>query len=323
MKNAFNFLTVLALCSSLLIFSCNQRNATEVEETPIPQGERLFSPNWELTEDLDGYEVTGLELSFNSYIIAATASGNLFRSKRNGDNWILAPAGNNAITIVHRSINNFMYAGTHSGELYYSNTNGRTWNLLRSFGDRINAIVTVKDSSIILGTLSGLYRSEDNAETWSLVANGIPSNLRIYSLIINNDGTILAGSNDGLYLSNDNGLNWSLSGFNETCYNFAQSYNSSLFAGTQNGVFRSDNKGKNWLQVGLANERIISLAVTNDVHIFAGTNGRGIFYSHNNGYDWTNFGLDNKNISTILEVRHLEMVFAGANNKVYRIATNK
>jgi len=323
MKKIFYFTNVTALGLSLLFFSCNQRNTTEVEQTLIPQGERLFSPKWELTKDLDGYEVTKLELSFNSYIIAATSSGNLFRSKSNGDNWILAPAGNNAITVIHRSIKTIMYAGTVPGELYYSNTNGRTWNLLRNFNDRINAIITANDSSLIVGTASGLYRSEDNTETWNLVSKGISSNQRIYSLIVLSDGNILAGSNEGLYLSIDNGISWSPSGFNEICYNFAQSYNSALFAGTQNGVFRSENKGKSWIQIGLVNEKILSLSVTNEIHVFAGTNGKGIFYSHNNGYNWTNFGLDNKTISTILDVRHLDMVFAGCGNKIYRISANQ
>jgi photosystem II stability/assembly factor-like uncharacterized protein len=311
------------VCFSFLLLSCNKRNTAEVEEPIIPIGEKFFNPNWELTEELDGYEVTTLQLSFNNYLIAATSRGNLFRSKTNGNNWIIAPAGNNAVTTIHLSNNNFMYAGTKSGEIYYSNTNGRTWNLLEIFGHRINAIITAYDSSLILGTLSGLFRSEDNAETWNPVTNGISPYSKIYSLIIPRSGKILAGTSDGLYFSQDNGTSWEKSDFSEVCYCFARSYNSALFAGTANGIFRSSDNGNNWIQTGFANEKIISLSVSKEINIFAGLNGKGIFYSPNNGYSWMSFGLDNKTVNAILDVWYQDMVFASAGNKVYRITAVK
>jgi photosystem II stability/assembly factor-like uncharacterized protein len=323
MKKKLYGLIIIALSLALSLFSCEPRNIVEAEVTPVPYGVRLFSPNWEQAENLDGYEVAALEQSFNSYIIAATSSGNLFRSKSDGDNWILAPAGNNPVTTVYRANVDFIFAGSDDGKLYYSNTNGRIWELLKSFTQTITSIVAAKNNSIILGTSSGLYISTDNVETWNLVTNGISPSLRIYSLITLRDGTVLAGTIDGLYRSTDNGLTWSQSELNETCYTFSQSYNSALFAGTQNGVFRSDDMGKTWFNTGLKEERIISIKVIRETHVFAGTNGKGIFYSHNNGYNWTYFGFDNQRIKSILDLGHLDMVIASAGNKVYRITAKK
>lgn len=318
MKNIFYFFTISVIC--LLFFSCNQRNTAEVDDTSIPPGEIIFNANWELTEELDGYKVTNLSMSFNNYIIATTSLGNVFRSKYRGEQWTLIPAANNSIATIYRSVKEYMYAGTSHGELYYSDTNGRSWLLLKTFDYGINAFVTANDTSLITGTSEGLYRLENNAETWNSISNGIPSTLKIYSLIILREGTILAGTSDGLYISKDNGISWNSSGFNEACYNFSQSFNGILFAGTQNGIFRSDNNGESWVQAGLANERIISLTVSKEKNLFAGTNNKGIYYSNNNGNTWIKFGLDNKAITTILYEQSSNMVFAGGDNKVYRLA---
>lgn len=320
MKKILIFSNIITLCSSVLFFSCEPRNVVEVEEQPLPQGERLFSPDWELTKELDGTDVNVLELSFNSYIIAASSSGNFFRSKNNGNDWTLIPAGNNPITAIHRSLN-YIFAGTHSGELYHSNSNGRSWEITENFSDRITSITTAKDKSILHTTLSGLYRSVDNGETWNYISNGIPSNIRFFSLIVLEEGTLLAGSDDGLYSSADNGLSWNQTTFYETCYSLSQGYQTSLFAGTGNGVFRSDDNGLNWFQAGLSDKKIISLKVTKGVHVFAGSN-KGIYYSHNNGNNWSTFGLTNKTVSSILDIQLKDMILAAADKNIYRILAN-
>jgi photosystem II stability/assembly factor-like uncharacterized protein len=307
---------------SFIFLSCEPRNIVDVQGPPVPRGVRLFSPDWEQTEELDGYSITALEQSYNSYIIAATSSGNLFRTKSDGSNWTLAPAGNTPVTTIHRSINNLIFTGTNSEGLFYSNTNGRTWSLLRPFSDIIFDIITANDNSVIIGTSSGMYKSTDISKSWEVITNGISSNLTIYSLLILDDGTLFAGSGDGLYVSEDNGITWIHSGFNENCYVLSRNYNSALFAGTNNGVFRSDDDGKNWKRVGLENEKINSLCITRGVHVFAGTNNNGIFYSQNNGNNWKNFGFKNHIINSILEVPHLNMVMASAGDKIYKITAD-
>ena len=73
-----------------------------------------------------------------------------------------------------------------------------------------------------------------------------------------------------------------------------------IFAGTINGVFLSTNNGANWTATGLANTRVLSLAVSGN-NIFAGTYGDGVYLSTNNGANWTavNTGLANTDVRSL------------------------
>ncbi|RPI68612.1 MAG: hypothetical protein EHM47_14310, partial [Ignavibacteriales bacterium] len=228
------------LLSFLFLFtSCEPRNIVDVEENPVPQGISIFSNDWGEGEIIDGNNITAFSESFNSYTIAATSGGNLLRQKNIGYSWIVYETLSDPVTIIHRSSNGFIYGTTQSGQLYNSNTNGRTWTLLKGFNREINSILTANDNSIFIGTSSGLYRSDDEGENWSVVNTGIPEAVRIFSILVTGEGILFAGSSEGLYKSSDNGITWNKTGFNEICFVLAQGYKSDLFAGTSNGVFRS------------------------------------------------------------------------------------
>ena len=67
---------------------------------------------------------------------------------------------------------------------------------------------------LLVGTLSGLYKTMDNGETWILTSfEGIASSIDInYS-----NGDIFIGNGDGLYYSNDSGNTWNATACQEIC----------------------------------------------------------------------------------------------------------
>src|ERR1035437_1391317 len=122
------------------------------------------------------------------------------------------------------------------------------WVQTNGAGYRFTKSLVINGSSIFAGTYNaGIYKSNDNGNTWAAVNNGL-TNYHIWALAISG---------------------------------------SDLFAGTYGGgVFLSSDNGNTWtpFNTGLTNLDIISLAI-NGSNIFAGTHDGGVFY--NNGSTWT------------------------------------
>lgn len=313
-KNSIYVILITVLFFSF--FSCSDRNLTEVLEPILPQGERLFEPNWKLTSELDNSEVTSLELSFNTYIIAASENGNFFRTKYNGDSWTLIPASNYSITNIHRAKSSLIFAGNSIGELLISSHNGRVWERALSFSREINSISSLNNNSVWVGTTNGLYYSDIINLNFQKIDNNL-LNTAIY-LVIGYGNTLFVSTREGLLKSDDFGDTWSQTNLNEVCYCFAVNSDGEIFVGTSKGVFSSKDK-ITWNFKGLRDKEITALAITRNIHIFAGTSRNGVFYSHNNGADWVSFGLENKRINSILEHPTFDMILAGVEKNVYWI----
>jgi|GEM_PF-5067119 len=302
---------------SLIFFACEPREITGSDESTPPVGELIFSPKWSEGEAVDNYTVTAISPSLNSYTIAATTAGNMLRQKIEGYGWTIYDIVENPITILHRA-DGKIYGASSSGEFYVSETNGRTWDLTSHLKTDVYSVITATDNSVLAGTASGLFISNDYGETWRKINNGIETNSRVFSLILLNDESILAGTEKGLYKSEDNGESWIYTGFNEICTIFSYSYASDLFAGTFNGVYKSEDMGNTWVKSGL-NGRINSLAVSHKTHIFASTNEKGIYYSNNNGSTWKKYGLEDYVVNNILDMPHADVVIASSGNMIFRL----
>ena len=121
----------------------------------------------------------------------------------------------------------------------------------------------------------GLFQTSNNGETWVK----IDSTLKFSSLALN--GTdLLAGTTTGVYLSADNGISWSSINNGLPDYvndgsitTLSVSPNgvggNNLFAGTDSaGVFLSTNNGTNWSSIGLLDNHVYDLIIT-DTSLFA------------------------------------------------------
>jgi len=143
---------------------------------------------------------------------------------------------------------------------------------------------------VFVGTQGGgVFRSTDNAETWTGINNGLTAT-NVRALAISSVDHIFAGTFGGVFRSTDNGNHW-VAVNNGLEFPFvislAVNANGDIFAGTfeGGGVYRSTDDGENWALVnnGLTNTYVTALAINGAGHIFAATFGGGAFRSTDNG----------------------------------------
>lgn len=145
-----------------------------------------------------------------------------------------------------------LYAGTAAG-LYRSENNGDTWTLL-ALQTRTVQSLAVKGTMMFAGLAStGVQRSVDNGITWTESSNGLPTST-IYSLLVRGEYIFAATNGDGIFISSDNGNSW-----------------------TPAGSFPNPSPLNKW---------VYTLALSGST-IYAGTFGDGIFQSTDNGALWT------------------------------------
>ena len=221
------------------------------------------------------------------------------------------------------------------GQNFWVQTNGPQG------GDGI-ALATNSSGHIFVGTQGGgIFRSTDNAETWTAVNNGL-TDTNVRALAINNaSGHIFGGTwSSGVFRSTDNGDSWTAvnNGLNAlSVRSLVTNSGGDVFAGTfDGGVYRSVDNGENWtlLNTGAAGHYVPALAINASGHVFAATWDvkacTGVFRSTDNGDTWTemNNGLTNLGILSFA-INENGDVFAGGdvdglcgNGRVFRSTNN-
>ena len=96
--------------------------------------------------------------------------------------------------------------------------------------------------------------------------------------------------------------------------------NGDIFLGTFGGVYRSIDNGNNWSEInnGLPYVFIVTMEISQNGHIYAGTWGEGVFRSTDNGDSWiqgTNSGLNDLKIGKF-GINADGVLFASAHQKV-------
>jgi photosystem II stability/assembly factor-like uncharacterized protein len=205
---------------------------------------------------------------------------------------------------------------------YIASSDGSVpWNISLSGGwpKTPVAALVVKGSAVFAGTLtSGVLRSQDNGQTWSVSNTGLTDPV-VFSMYT--DGTSLYGGTKGkLFVSTNDGDSWSNIGNglpDDAIVRAIASREGHLYVGTNRGVYHSTNNGTSWTQgdSGLTNSDVRSLAVIGNT-IFAATFGDGIFRSTNDGQSWSFSGIrDTKVYSLLVDSSRF---FAGTSNGVHR-----
>ena len=167
------------------------------------------------------WEEVNVPYSIEVNMIAFDSTGNQFISSdhgvyfsENGYNWEQTSHTDYESYIYINEINT-IYAGMTN--LYRSFDMGINWDsIFYSSEGGIMNICTYGDSSILIGTWGGIYRSIDNGQIWSHVLDTYNSEV-IKDIVFDSGGIYYAGSTSyngispgGIYRSYDNGATWSL-----------------------------------------------------------------------------------------------------------------
>jgi hypothetical protein len=144
----------------------------------------------------------------------------------------------------------------------------------------------VDGSNIYAGTNFGVFRSSDNALSWTPVNSGLTdsavSSIMVSSILVDGSNLIAGTLNSGIFMLKKNDTNWTAvnSGLPaNTNVNCLLVSGDNIFAGTWGGgVFLSTNNGTSWTAVdfGLSDLNVQCLAVSGS-NIFAGTYNNGIW----------------------------------------------
>lgn len=215
-----------------------------------------------------------------------------------------------------------MYVGTgeHSGgpnipggNVWKSIDNGKNWTKLpQNLGTWTKEIVVTKTGTIIAGTLSGLQRSTDGGQTFTVMlsggTNGGNSDVEIAS-----DGVIYAGFERGkVFKSSDDGANWTditppnelINGRVEIALAQSTKGDSQVIYVISSDIWfkKSVDGGKTWenLQVPVYSDGLkygstqVTYNMTMSVHPqdpnFVWLGGTGIFHTTDGGKNWTQYG---------------------------------
>lgn len=193
--------------------------------------------------------------------------------------------------------------------LYRSFDNGETWdNVYESFmSDAAVATLAVAlspnyetDKTIIAGVNGGIVLSTDGGDNCVVHSfrNPVPMVTCIaISPDFANDKTILAGTyEDGIFRSIDEGQSWRAFNFGLFDHNVISLITSpnfvddqTVYVGTSSGIFKSVNGGRLWADVILpvGYDAILSLALSDDGVLYAGTETKGLLQSADGGTIWT------------------------------------
>jgi len=148
----------------------------------------------------------------NSIMYAGANNSGLFKSTNNGINWSAInnglPSSTSQILALHIRSSK-IYAGVSGQGVYVSTDNGNSWSATNNANLTNKYVNTISSNSsrIFVGTLNGLFASDNDGATWSLI--GL-SGRSVQTLYVNGN-TIFAGvtsSFQHFLISSDNGQTW-------------------------------------------------------------------------------------------------------------------
>ncbi|MCP4581498.1 MAG: T9SS type A sorting domain-containing protein [candidate division Zixibacteria bacterium] len=269
--------------------------------------------NWTLV--YDDY-VAPIAIDSNDRIFIGTNDRGVIRSLDNGDTWTgFRPYIPSTTALAIDSVDN-IYAGTIFGGVYKSTDNGISWVYIGP--DQINIYSLAIDSvgSVYAGSGGHVYRTTDNGETWEDLFDFYGD---VTAIILPFPGNIFAASDahpyttGSIYRSWDNGATWHLKLDGYNFLSLAIDDQMKLYAGTiSNGIFCSETNGNSWPQQLLEFCDIKCINTRDGGDVLIGTGANGIQYSETYGTEWTNIGPIRPNLTSIFSSPDGN-IYAGSN----------
>ncbi len=208
---------------------------------------------WIQTNGPFGEQINAICHSSNDLYVG-TQNG-VYRSKDNGQNWILISHElmDDQIWSLHFS-DGILYAGSNS-RLYVTQDNGESWSTITNHDFGMLYCIYKSNEKIFVGTNNGLFVSKSDLTFQEIMTN----NEHYYQshMITKFDSTLFlasAGPSPGntLYKSTDNGITW-MSADSGIVYGFVESIckvNGKLLATAyRDGLYSSINNGNSWIKI--------------------------------------------------------------------------
>jgi len=186
----------------------------------------------------------------NITIIAAGASGGIYKSTNNGVTWVNKLSPNT----IHSATSIAQDTRPGNEDTWYVGTGERGSNLIGGNGF----------SSFYLG--DGIYKSTDNGETWALLAstsNALPEQYsQAFDFVFNvavskSTGSVFAAASNTIQRSTDGGVSWSTvrGSLQNNAYTDVQTTSTGVIYATiqsgltNSGISRSTDDGANWTTI--------------------------------------------------------------------------
>jgi photosystem II stability/assembly factor-like uncharacterized protein len=271
-----------------------------------------------------GGVISHLVTGKNGCVCASTDYGGLYVSNDNGNHWIERIGELIFCLAVNKDGKLFAGGIYNDGRIYTSTDDGITWTSISPpefSGMAIDAIAIDSSNHIYLGGYKGLFRSDNNGESWTGINSGLENLDAKYPrcLTAGPQGVVFAGFDEGIYRTTDYGAHWSPMNkgltslyigsivITKSGYILASISNFSDLGG---GVFRSTIFGDSLVKV--LDDFSGSLAIDNAGHIFDGSILSGIYKSDDEGSTWVpvNTGLGNLEVLS-LAANAGDSIFAG------------
>jgi photosystem II stability/assembly factor-like uncharacterized protein len=182
------------------------------------------------------------------------------------------------------------WQGSSSVWLFLSSDNGKNWIQVDS--SYYQSTFFFKDTTILLASPNGWFRSIDNGIDWIPINSPLPNiNFPLFAVI---DKNLFVGTRNGVFLSTDDGTSWTHqmnSGLaSDTTIQSLMASGNYLFVSGYHGVYRSSNNGTSWTLVdSLYNPANVITALTAIyTNLFVGwsNNFRELIMSTDNGKTW-------------------------------------
>jgi ligand-binding sensor domain-containing protein len=188
--------------------------------------------------------VNALALADN-IVVAATENHGIYISPDGLKSWSRSNKGMGSCEKINSLIyhQGFLFAGTDRDGIFISKDNGRTWQAA-------NAGVTIQPirsfyslgNTLLAGADQGIYRSDDNGNSWTLVYRGNQINS------FTSKGSVLYAATSHGILRSENSVDW-ISVWNKATVISIAENDHELIAMSDGPVFLAANDGKNWIRL--------------------------------------------------------------------------
>ena len=260
-------------------------------------------------------------------IFLGTSSGRLYVSDDRGQSWTVSAHLGDGFDYVLDSIeidptnSKVMYAAgwsieDKSGELFRSKDGGKSWQSMNGIkGRSIRALALAPSNAkvLIAGTLDGVFRSNDQGETWKLISPDGHKDIRnIESIAVDpkDPNTVYAGTWHLAWKTSDGGQNWKQ--INRGMIDDSDVFSiivdpkepNVVFASACSGIYKSQTAGELFHKVpgipfSSRRTRVLKQDPNNPNIVYAGTT-EGLWRTTDMGQTWKRVSSDKVIVNDVM-----------------------